>query len=236
MNKTFKIVFNKARGTLMVTNETTSSVQKKGGSLVTATVAALAILAAPSVGAQDINNQTLTSTQVIETDAVNSVSHSKFEGLTAEKHGGALVIKKDTSISNTSFANNKQTSTAKDTAGGAVFIEGAKVDIFNNSNFSNNTGFLGGAVNVRGGSQLTVTDSVFSDNHANGFGGAISDYEDKDGAKQNEKISINRSVFKDNSDNKGGGALQIVNTKSVDIVDSEFRNNYCRRQGWGYPN
>lgn len=31
MNKTFKIVFNKARGTLMVTNETTSSVQKKGG-------------------------------------------------------------------------------------------------------------------------------------------------------------------------------------------------------------
>ena len=231
MNKTFKIVFNKARGTLMVTNETTSSVQKKGGSLVTATVAALAILAAPSVDAQDINNQTLTSTQVIETDAVNSVSHSKFEGLTAEKHGGALVIKKDTSVSNTSFANNKQTSTAKDTAGGAVFIEGAKVDIFNNSNFSDNTGFLGGAVNVRGGSQLTVTDSVFSGNHANGFGGAISDCEDKGGAKQNEKISINRSVFKDNSGNKGGGALQIVNTKSVDIVDSEFRNNYSADKG-----
>ena len=231
MNKTFKIVFNKARGTLMVTNETTSSVQKKGVSLVTATVAALAILAAPSVDAQDINNQTLTSTQVIETDAVNSVSHSKFEGLTAEKHGGALVIKKDTSISNTSFANNKQTSTAKDTAGGAVFIEGAQVDIFNNSNFSNNTGFYGGAVNVRGGSQLTVTDSVFSGNHANGFGGAISDCEDKDGAKQNEKISINRSVFKDNSDNKGGGALQIVNTKSVDIVDSELRNNYSAGKG-----
>ena len=30
MNKTFKIVFNKARGALMVANEITGSVQKKG--------------------------------------------------------------------------------------------------------------------------------------------------------------------------------------------------------------
>lgn len=41
MNKTFKIVFNKARGALMVANELTGSVQKKGVSaiLVTAAVA-----------------------------------------------------------------------------------------------------------------------------------------------------------------------------------------------------
>ena len=34
MNSTFKVVFNKARGALMVVNEGTSSVQAKGTNLV----------------------------------------------------------------------------------------------------------------------------------------------------------------------------------------------------------
>ena len=41
MNKTFKIVFNKARGALMVANELTNSAQKKGKQ-VAVTVIALA--------------------------------------------------------------------------------------------------------------------------------------------------------------------------------------------------
>ena len=39
MNKTFKIVFNKARGALMVANEITGSVQKKGTKVVITTIA-----------------------------------------------------------------------------------------------------------------------------------------------------------------------------------------------------
>lgn len=39
MNKTFKIVFNKTRGALMVANEATCSVQKKGARLVVAVAA-----------------------------------------------------------------------------------------------------------------------------------------------------------------------------------------------------
>ena len=54
MNKTFKIVFNKARGTLMVANELTSSVQKKGVSLVAATAAVLTFLTVPAVNAANI--------------------------------------------------------------------------------------------------------------------------------------------------------------------------------------
>ena len=42
MNKSFKVVFNKARGALMVVNEVTSSVQAKGTKTVIAAVAALA--------------------------------------------------------------------------------------------------------------------------------------------------------------------------------------------------
>ena len=37
MNSTFKVVFNKARGALMVVNEVTSSVQAKGTKTVIAT-------------------------------------------------------------------------------------------------------------------------------------------------------------------------------------------------------
>ena len=41
MNKSFKVVFNKARGALMVVNEVTSSVQAKGTKTVIATAVAL---------------------------------------------------------------------------------------------------------------------------------------------------------------------------------------------------
>ncbi len=46
MNKTFKVVFNRARGVLMVANEITSSVQKKG----TKTVVAVAVASAMTCG------------------------------------------------------------------------------------------------------------------------------------------------------------------------------------------
>ena len=238
MKSTFKIVFNKARGTLMVANELTSSVQKKGVSLVAATAAALTVLAAPAVNAKDIADQTFdgqTATAggalTLTEDNYNTISSSTFKQNAAVAKGGAVVIQKDTVITNSTFESNSQTSTAQDTAGGAVFIEGAKVEISSGSSFEQNTGFLGGAINVRGGSTLSITDSVFSGNTANDFGGAISDYEDKKGAVQNELISINRTIFKNNRDGKGGGALHAVNTKAIEIADSEFSSNFSAGKG-----
>ena len=60
MNKTFKIVFNKARGALMVANEITGSVQKKGVQTVAAvtiasSIGALALLSAPFAQAKQIS-------------------------------------------------------------------------------------------------------------------------------------------------------------------------------------
>ena len=43
MNKTYNVIFSKIRGALMVCNEITSSVQKKGSRLVVATAALLAV-------------------------------------------------------------------------------------------------------------------------------------------------------------------------------------------------
>ena len=51
MNSTFKVVFNKARGALMVVNEVTSSVQAKGTKTVIA--AAVATLVAGGAMAAD---------------------------------------------------------------------------------------------------------------------------------------------------------------------------------------
>ena len=234
----FKIVFNKARGTLMVANELTSSVQKKGVSLVVATAAVLTFLTVPAVNAANIadktfENQTSSASGgalKLNQDNANTISGSTFKKNTAAVKGGAVVIEKDTVITKSTFDSNSQTSTATDTAGGAVYIDGAKVEI-SGSSFTQNTGFLGGAVNVRNGSTLSITDSVFSGNSANGFGGAISDYEDKAGAVQNELISINRTVFKNNRDIKGGGALNVVNTKAINITDSEFSGNFSAGKG-----
>ena len=239
MNSTFKVVFNKARGTLMVANELTSSVQKKGVSLVVATAAALTFMTAPVVNAANISDQTFDSETTsasggaltLDQDNANTISGSTFKNNTAAVKGGAVVIKKDTVITNSTFDFNRQTSTAKDTAGGAVFINGAKVEISGNSKFNQNTGFLGGAVNVRGGSTLSIKDSVFSGNTANGFGGAISDYEDKEGAVKNELISISGTRFENNRDSQGGGALHLVNTKAIDITDSEFSSNFSAGKG-----
>ena len=51
MNKTFKIVFNKARGALMVANEITESVQKKGVRVAVATATLLALGSLSNVAA-----------------------------------------------------------------------------------------------------------------------------------------------------------------------------------------
>lgn len=60
MNSTFKVVFNKARGALMVVNEATSSVQAKGTKTVVAaavaTLAAGAMMSAPALA--DETNET----------------------------------------------------------------------------------------------------------------------------------------------------------------------------------
>lgn len=53
MNKTFKVVFNKARGMLMVVNESTSSVQKKPGTTWLTAAVMASFMAAPAF-AEDV--------------------------------------------------------------------------------------------------------------------------------------------------------------------------------------
>lgn len=71
MNRTFKVVFNKARGALMVANEATCSVQKKGAKTVVAVAAALAM------GSSMAADWVIPETDVVLTN--DSVSEEQYQ-------------------------------------------------------------------------------------------------------------------------------------------------------------
>ena len=63
MNKAYKVVFNKLRGTMMVVNEATSSIQKKGAKKViaTAAVSMLAGMSGTAMAATELTSATIDS-------------------------------------------------------------------------------------------------------------------------------------------------------------------------------
>ena len=83
MNKTFKVIFSKARNALMVVNEATGSVQAKGTKTVIATAIATALMASGTALAAD--------RIVVEADATETIeSEANFSELTSSEFGGAI--------------------------------------------------------------------------------------------------------------------------------------------------
>lgn len=129
MNKSFKVVFNKARGALMVVNEVTSSVQAKGTKTVIA--AAVAALAAGVAGATEIpalpegveadtvevtNWEDIDAQNVFETEAKSIVI---FHKVTDQKvfENDLWVVSKD-----------------KATSAKGFYVKGEKADFINKGN------------------------------------------------------------------------------------------------------
>ena len=137
MNKSFKVVFSKARSALMVVNEATSSIQAKGTKTVIAAAAA-AMIAGGAVAA----------TTSIVTDGSKLVNGTAYDSYTSAKGDdfGALSVR-DTSGSavNLSFTNNTSSGKA-----GALALDRASLTL-TDAQFSNNSadGF-GGAVRLWG--------------------------------------------------------------------------------------
>ena len=143
MNKSFKVVFSKARSALMVVNEATSSIQAKGTKTVIAAAAA-AMIAGGAVAAT-------TSTTVIvngDGELTKLVNGTAYDSYTIVGAGafGALSVRNilGTSakeVANLSFTNNTTSGKA-----GALALDSAS---------------------------LTLTDAQFSNNSAAGWGGAV---------------------------------------------------------------
>ena len=137
MNKSFKVVFSKARSALMVVNEATSSIQAKGTKTVIAAAAA-AMIAGGAVAA----------TTSIVTDGSKLVNGTAYDSYTSAKGDdfGALSVR-DTSGSavNLSFTNNTSSGKA-----GALALDEASLTL-RDAQFSNNSAAgWGGAVRLWG--------------------------------------------------------------------------------------
>ncbi len=90
MNKTFKVVFNKARGALMVANEMTSSVQAKGTRTVIAATMAATVIGMSTVAAASTNPTTISEDTTITLDGSKMPAYQD-ESVTLE-NGATLTL------------------------------------------------------------------------------------------------------------------------------------------------
>ena len=161
MNKSFKVVFSKARSALMVVNEATSSIQAKGTKTVIAAAAA-AMIAGGAVAAT-------TSTTVIvngDKEVAKLAAGTAYDSYTIVGAGafGALSVRNTGStvkdVANLSFTNNTTSGKA-----GALALDSASLTL-TDAQFSNNSAAgWGGAVRLWGntaGEQQSHTKSALT--------------------------------------------------------------------------
>ena len=158
MNKSFKVVFSKARSALMVVNEATSSVQAKGTKTVIAAAAA-AMIAGGAVAATPSTTTTVNGDGEL-TKLVDGTAYASYT-IVGDGAFGALSVKNTTQnkdVANLSFTNNKTSGKA-----GALALDNASLTL-KDAQFSNNSADgWGGAVRLwtnkaqSGGSTLTLT-------------------------------------------------------------------------------
>lgn len=244
MNSTFKVVFNKARGALMVVNEVTSSVQGKG----TKTVVAAAV-AAMIAGVSGSAMATETDTEIKATDTALKATFTKAEKLddvTSSLIGpsgdnslglGLTVSSKDNvvTLKNGSVSNFSGKVTSADHFGAVVTATTGTLKI-DNVTFENNkfdevkTGEQqhNGARGIirAAGANLEVAKSTFAGNEAV-LGGAINVWSNGENT-----VKITDSTFTGNATKSHGGAVYITGSKvKTTIADSTFSKNTSGNQG-----
>ena len=206
MNKSFKVVFNKARGALMVVNEVTSSVQAKGTKTVIAT--AVASLVAGGAMAADVTDTAMNVE--IKADATATLVAAPLVVVNAEK---TTVTATKIKEGNAAFAivKNAEGKTTLSNGHMTGFSTGAKAD----------KGQLEtGLVNVTGG-DLTIEKMTFADNELLMSRGVV--------RVEAGKVGIKDSAFTNNKN--AFGALNVQGTGAVAVENTKFVNNTSRYHG-----
>lgn len=257
MNSTFKVVFNKARGALMVVNEVTSSVQGKG----TKTVVAAAV-AAMIAGVSGSAMATETDTEIKATDTALKATFTK-----AEKQddvassligtlGDKLVLKNVTNGGMYAAGSLDLTASNK---GNVVTLKNGSVSNFSGKVTSAN--HFGAVVTATTGTlkidNVTFENNKFDevttgDNQHNGtrgiiraaganlevakstfagneavLGGAINVWSDGENT-----VKITDSTFTGNATKSHGGAVYITGSKvKTTIADATFSKNTSGKLG-----
>jgi hypothetical protein len=119
----------------------------------------------------------------------------------------------------TTLRNNR----AAGGAGGAVYFSGYNRLLLSSSLFENNsTTTYGGAIVISNG-PVTIQDTTFTGNHADGLGGAIRQL-------SSGEVTLTDLTFTANTSNTGGGALDM-NGGSVSVQNSTFEANDAPQGG-----
>ena len=257
MNSTFKVVFNKARGALMVVNEVTSSVQGKG----TKTVVAAAV-AAMIAGVSGSAMATETDTEIKATDTALKATFTKAEkqddvaSSLIGTSGDKLALKNVTNKGMYAAGSLDLTASSKDNV---VTLKNGSV-----SNFSGkvtSADHFGAVVTATTGTlkidNVTFENNKFDEvktgeqkhNGARGIiraaganlevakstfagneavlGGAINVWSNGENT-----VKITDSTFTGNATKSHGGAVYITGSKvKTTIADSTFSKNTSGKQG-----
>lgn len=171
MNNSYKVVYNKARGALMIVNELTSSIQKKGTKSVIAMGAVLALTGV----AQNV--------AALETVTLEGWSDNTQE--VGNWAGGSHYYTTNVTAVDVVFANNSllaKGDTGTDAQGGAMYLNAHTqnaentINYFENIKFENNlvktesnqgerASAYGGALLIKGGT-TTLKNTIFTGNKA----------------------------------------------------------------------
>lgn len=230
MNSTFKVVFNKARGALMVVNEVTSSVQGKG----TKTVVAAAV-AAMIAGVSGSAMATETDTEIKATDTALKATFTKAEtqdnvaSSLIGTSGDKLVLKNVTNKG--MYAAGSLDLTASSNKDNVVTLKNGSV-----SNFSGkvtSTDHFGAVVTATTGTlkidNVTFENNKFDevntgDKQHNGTRGII--------RAAGANLEVAKSTFAGN-EAVLGGAINVWSNgeNTVKITDSTFTGNATKSHG-----
>lgn len=138
-------------------------------------------------------------------------------------YGGALYLEESSSMSvhDCTFGNN-----TSEGNGGVAAVINATLTISHSYASDNSASSFGGVISTEKGGTVTIVDSNFTQNNANG-GGVIS-------ALEESTVIINRSRFSYNSArNSGGGVMIAVKQCDVTMQNSTFDSNMAH--GYGRP-
>ena len=243
MNKSFKVVFSKARSALMVVNEATSSIQAKGTKTVIAVAAAMvaggAMAAIPTGAVEITDSQAMTTpagktaadhaSLVVRPSVTETFYYSELSYGTSAKVDGVTL----SYMAQGKNEGSQQLPNQLRIIGGTV--SGFDVSLKGSTGTGNfNTG-LGGSVfeaiatpgsntAAAGGLNVLVDGVTFADNHATARGGVgfVSGVAD---------FKIQNSIHTGNKVDADGGVYQIGNQSTGTITGSTFSGNSAKKSG-----
>lgn len=239
MSKTFKVVYNKARGMLTAVNEAASCVQAKG----TKTVVAAAAIAALSGAVQAADSNLAEGVSITPVNGAGAYVGDEGFVTTSKKVAIEQTDKNTWKVTADGFgAEEVATYGAVVNNSTNSYAHGVdKVHIANGSSFKNNKAQYGagliifqegaGGANPASAHENTITGTTFEGNEATDNGGALALMANGSLQAKDGTTTISGSTFSDNKAGELGGAIYVEGTDLVVTGGTTFKGNSSKEYG-----